>query len=500
MSPEYIQSVIKSNEVLRSEADSLKAQVNVLQSQLDYLKRRLFGKTSERFIADKNQLTLSDDWGTTEEEEDERESEKITYERKKSRKPGSGRQEIPDDIPRKIIRLEPNLDTTGMVKIDEKVTEQLEYKPAEFYATKYVRPVYMDDSTGMRKIFCAELPALCIPKGKAGPSLVAHTLVAKCEDHMPLFRIVKQVNRDCGIRLPESSTLDWFNVGCFWIVALVRRMEEIIMSSGYVQIDESFLKVMIKPTGGKSTQGYMWVRYSPELKIAAFHFDRKRNGKVARELIGDDFEGVVQSDGLVVYDFLDDRPKIKHAGCNGHARRGFEKSLKNNKVCSKKALAVYRKIFAVEDEAKEKGMTPDERLRLRKEKTVPVMEEFKKWLDEEVHKAPPKSTMSKAILYTLGRWKALTVFLEDGVVEVSNNLIENVIRPLALGRRNWLFAGSPKGAERLALVYSIILTCKLHGVNSFKYLSDVLRQLPLREAGDIDDLLPWNWADPEDSS
>lgn len=500
MTPETIQGILSENETLHGDVKSLKEENVSLQSEnvrlkdeLAYLRRQIYGQKREKYIPTENQLTLSKDWH---DEEREQETEKVSYERHKPKGRRNGRDEIPAHIPRDVEVLEPDCDTSGMEKLGEKATEQLEYKPPEFRVRRIVRPFYADESSDERKIICAKLPPLCIDKGKAGPSLVAHTLVSKCEDHLPLYRVLNQVKRDCGMGLPKSSVEDWFNAGAFWAGALVRRMEEIMMAGHYVQIDESYLKVMVQPTGGKSTRGYMWVRHSPELKIAVFNFNLRQNSKVAAKLIGDDFEGIVQSDGLLAYDFLEQRKKIKHGGCNGHARRYFEKSLGNDRVRADYALKVYRNIFKVEKEAKEKGLSPEERLRLRKERSAPLMAEFKEWLEIELHKVRPKDKIGKAFTYALGRWKELTLFLEDGMVEISNNLIENVIRLLALGRRNWLFAGSPKGAERLAAVYSVILTCKLHEVNSFKYLSDVLRRLPLRKNGDIDDLLPWNWAEP----
>lgn len=504
MSPESINNIITDNNNLQLNVDSLQSEVQVLKSQnislkdeLLYLKRKIFGQSTERHIPSDNQLTLSPDWNKAEHEEPPQ-FEKISYDRKKSKKRDKGREDIPAHIPRKEMIIEPDCDTSKMKKMSEKVTEQLEYKPPQFYVTRIVRPVYVDGSTGDSKIICAELPALCIDKGKIGPSLVAHTIVAKCEDHTPLYRILHQVKRDCGMELAKTSILDCFNRGCFWASALVKRMEEVMIGGSYIQIDESFLKVMIKPTAGKSTRGYMWVRHSPERNIVVFDFNRKQNSKVAEQLVDENYTGVVQSDGLVVYDFLGKRKNITHAGCNGHGRRYFEKSLGNDKERSEKALLVYKKIFEIEKIAKDKGLSAEERLFLRKEKTVPIMDAFKKWMDKEVHDILPKSKIGIAFKYTLNRWKELTVFLGDGRVEISNNLIENVIRPLALGRRNWLFASSEKGADNLATAYSIILTCKLHGVNSFKYLSDVFRKLPLRNNGNIDDLLPWNWTDPEE--
>jgi hypothetical protein len=264
------------------------------------------------------------------------------------------------------------------------------------------------------------------------------------------------------------------------------------MQSGYVQIDESTLRVMIKPTNGKSKTGYMWLRYSPQLHIVVFDYDRHRNTAAAKKLVGD-FQGVLQSDGYVVYDTYSSTEGVVHAGCHAHARRGFEKSKGNDKTRANYALKIYKDLFDVEKDAKEAQLSSEERLALRQERSVPLIEGFKKWLDEQVHNVRPKSNIGKAILYCLGRWDELTQFMHDGRIEISNNLIENCVRPYALGRKNWLFAGSEDAARRMAIIYSVQMTCKLLGINFFKYLTHVLEEMPKRKSGDIDDLLPMNW-------
>jgi transposase len=493
MSPEAIAHILTENQNLKEDKRILQSENAELKEQLSYLRRQIFGQKRERFIPE-NQTSL--DLGLSDEEVPV-EMEKINYERrKKQKKAPHGREEIPAHVPRKDNHIEPDFDISGMEKVADKITEQLEYKPPEFYATRIFRPVYVEVVDGERKMHCPPLPPLCIDKGKAGPTLVAHALVSKGEDHIPLYRLKAQIKRDCDMEIPLSSLNNWFARGCFWTGIIARRLEQMVRECGYIQMDESPLKVMIKPTGGKSRRGYMWLRHAPEQSIAVFHYDRRWSAAVAEELIGPDYEGILQSDGHKAYEALGKRERITHSGCHGHARRGFEKSLRNDKKRSEHVLKIYRRLFAIEEEAKIQAMNPDERLALRKEKSVPLMSDFKEWLDAEIHNVLPKSKIGKAIIYTLGRWKELTHFLEDGRIEISNNLIENLFRPLALGRRNWMFCGSEDGARCLADLYTVLATCKLHSVNSFKYLCDVLKKLPARKEGDIDDLLPMNWKEP----
>lgn len=501
MSPEAIERILTDNKHLRENNGVLKSENECLKEQLAEMRRMIFGQKRERFIPDENQTLL--DLGIDGNEIPD-ETEDISYNRRKKKKQTPhGREEIPAHFPRHDVHIKPDFDTTGMQKLPDRITEQLEYKAPEFHVTRYIRPVYVEVVDGERKFHCPQLPPLCIDKGKAGPTMVARIMVAKGEDHMPIYRQQKQIRRDCGMEIPLSSLESWYAKGCHWMDRIAKRLDQLLLKCSYLQMDESPLKVMIKPTNGKSSRGYMWSRYGPEVGIAIFHYDRRWSAAVAEELIGPDYQGILQTDGLKAYDSLGNRKTIIHAGCHGHARRGFERSLKNDKKRAKHVLKIYRRLFAIEDEALKLNMSPAKRLELRQRKSAPIMDEYKEWLDTEIlnPKVLPKNKIGIAILYVLNRWNELTRFLEDGRIEFSNNWIENLFRLLALGRRNYLFAGSENGARRLASLYTILLTCKLNGVNSFKYLGDVLKELPLREEdADIDDLLPMNWKEPESST
>ena len=220
---------------------------------------------------------------------------------------------------------------------------------------------------------------------------------------------------------------------------------------------------------------------------------KTRNQKNIKDLIPDIYTGRVQSDGLNLYNFLDLRELITHVNCHGHARRGFKEALGNDKKRARQMLDMYKDLFAIEAFALENKLTAKQRLLLRIEKSKPVIDEMKLWLDKAVLEVPPKSLTGKAIGYMLSRWAALTVFLKDGRIELSNNLVENRFRKLALGRRNWLFTKTEDGARNLAAIYSVLGTCELNGINPYEYLCDLLEKLPTRNANDIEDLLPMNW-------
>jgi transposase len=514
MSPEAIASLIyentelkaqvqrfgdlfSENTELKSENMRLKDEITDLTSQHEWLKRQIFGQKSERFIpAHDAQCSLALE-GLAQAQPPETTTQTITYSRKNpnANKTPHGRDEIPAHIPRVTIEIEPDYDTTGMERVADKISEQLEYKPPEFFVKRYVRPVHATTLNGRRTLLSPDLPPLCIDKGKLGATVVAHTIISKCQDHLPLYRIANMISRDCTMSIPESTIRDAFKQGTMLLGAIVHRLEEIALKSNYLQMDESTIKVMIQPTTGKSHGGYMIVRHAPLEKIIVFDYQKTRNVERGKKLLTA-FKGTLQSDGLNLYPIICEELKLTPAGCMDHCRRGFEKALTNDKQCASQALDLIRPLYAVEETARQNGFTPEKRLMLRKEKSVSAFEAFIAWCGETLKHTTPKSPIGKAIIYTLDRKAELGRFLEDGKVELSDILIENAIRPLALGRKNFMFAGSEDGARRLAIGYSIIGTCLRCGLNVRNYLNYVLEELPKRMAKNIDDLLPMNWKDP----
>jgi transposase len=478
----------KEIKVLRDENQHLK-------DRIAWFEKQIFGQKTERYVSNDQQTELP---LNVPKKEIEVSQETVTYTRDKVKKhTPHGRDEIPAHLPRIDKKIEPDFDTSGYVKIAEKITEELHYKPAEFYVLRIIRPVLKKNVDGETVICTPGLPNRCIDKGIAGSSLVAQLLVTKCVDHNPLYRFGEQIKRYCNFDIPYSTLSGWFSKGAFWLSSLVPALQNRILNSGYFQIDESTIKVMIEPTKGKSHLGYMVQTLSPELNIVTFHYMRTRNQKNIKDLIPDSYTGRVQSDGLNLYDFLDFRESVIHINCHGHARRGFKDALGNDEKRARCMLDMYKKLFAVEAFAAENNFSAENRLQLRLEKSKPIIDEMKLWLDKAVLEVPPKNLIGKAIGYMLSRWNALTVFLKDGRVELSNNLVENRFRKLALGRRNWLFTKSEEGARNLAAIYSVLGTCELNGINPYVYLCDLLEKLPARNSNDIDDLLPMNWKPSE---
>ena len=489
--------LMNENTGLKTENLQLKDRLADLTHQHEWLKRQVYGQKSERFIpAHDAQCSLALP-GLSEAQPQEPETQTITYSRKNpsANKTPHGRDEIPAHIPRVIIEIPADFDTTGLERVADKVTEQIEYEPPKFYVNRYVRPVFALIVNGRRTLLSPDLPPLCIDKGKLGATVVAHTIISKCQDHLPHYRIAKMISRDCEMSIPESTIRDAFKQGTLLLSAIVNRMEQIALASSYLQMDESSIRVMIQPTNGKSHGGYMIVRHAPLEKIVLFDYQKTRNVERGKKLLTD-FKGTLQSDGLNLYPIICKDLSLTPAGCMDHCRRGFEKALTNDKQRATQALDLLRPLYEVEEIARKEELIAGKRLELRKEKSASLFDAFFTWCGETLKQTTPKSPIGKAICYALERKAELGRFLEDGKVEISDILIENAIRPLALGRKNFMFAGSEDGARRLSIGYSIIGTCLRNGRNVRNYFNNVLVELPKRMAKNIDDLLPMNWKDP----
>ncbi len=482
-----------------NEIDVLKKNNRILSDENQHLKYRIawfekqiFGQKTERYTPSEQQQELPLDVPKIDVEV---KTETVTYDRTTVKKKASPEKE--DGFPAHLRRIdkviEPGFNTDGYIKINDKITEELHYKPAEFYVLRLIRPVLKKVVDDEVTISTPELPPRCIEKGKAGSSVVAQLLVTKCVDHNPLYRFQDQIKRYCNYDIPYSTLSGWFAQGAFWLESLVPAMQKSIYESRYFQIDETTIRVMIEPTAGKSHLGYMVQLLSPELKVVTFHYMKTRNLINIKELIPQGYKGKVQTDGLNLYDFLDLREWIVHANCHAHSRRGFKDALDNDPVRARWILDKYKELFAVEEIAKAQELSAKQRLELRLEKSKPIIDEMKVWLDKTVLEVTPKSLIGKAVAYTLNRWKGLTQFLSDGAIELSNNLVENGFRKMALGKRNYMFTKTEQGARNLATIYSVLGTCYLQGINPFDYLCDVLEKLPARKSNDITDLLPMNW-------
>jgi transposase len=472
---------------LIDKVENLEAKVMEFSFQLEQLRKMVYGSRHERFVpTDPGQLTLGLDVGIT---VPEPVTQKVTYERQKTAQPVSppSRMPLPSTLPRQEILLEPLEDLTGMKKIGEEITEQLDYRPGSLFVKRFIRPKYA--RKGCEGIVVASLPDRPIEKGIPGAGLLAHILIDKFTDHLPIYRQVERFTRE-GIPLSTSTLSDWITQSCALLKPLAEVQQREVLSSSYLGLDETPIKVLDKEKKGTTHRGYHWVYYSVEKKLVWFDYQPSRGREGPRQHLAG-FKGFLQTDGYSVYDEFGKEKDIHLLGCMAHARRKFMEARDNDRERAEQSLERIQKLYELEREWK--GKPVEEITTLRRERALPILEEWKDWMVENYPDVPPKSLIGGAISYSLSRWDKLARYTEEGRLQIDNNLVENAIRPVALGRKNYLFAGSHEGARRAAMIYSFLGSCKKNGINPFEWMRDVLERLPSHKANKLHELLPNNW-------
>jgi transposase len=466
------------------------AQILILKHELDQLKRLIFGAKSERFVPAIGAEQQALDFGEPEQPTIEPQIQLVEYTRKKAtdHKP-TGRLPLPAHLPREQVVIEPEHDVTGWKKIGEEITESLEHQPGKLYVKQYVRPKYAEP-TG-EGVVVAELPARPIEKCTAGASLLALILVEKYVDHLPVYRQIERLKRE-GIRLSTSTINDWITASCKLLNPLYEALRKEVFSCGYIQADETTLKVLDKQKKGTTHQGYHWAYHAPVEKLVYFDYRRGRGREGPSECLKD-FKGYLQTDGYGGYEAFDNKRGITLIHCMAHARRMFFESKDNDKDRSDYVLQEMQLLYEIEEHIRQNNLADAEIVAIRQEKALPILKGLKEWMIKAVPSVIPKSPIGKAIHYSLQRWEKLSVYVNDAKLEIDNNQVENAIRPIALGRKNYLFAGSDEGARRSAMLYSFFGSCKRHQVNPYEWLLDVMETLPSYPINKIQNLLPHNW-------
>jgi len=473
---------VQTQQELAAENILLRQEVAFLKEELAQLKRLVFGSKKERYIpTDSAQQSLFEGPKAAEVPQ----IETVSYERKKPANKGKAKRLLlPGHLPRKEEVLEPENLTPESKKIGEKVTEVLEYTPGKFHVHKTVRPVYKQDG----QIKVAALPAQVIPSGNAGASLLAYILVSKFIDHLPFYRQVQIFKRD-GMNIPESTITGWFTKSCELLEPLYEELLSRIRDSSYIQADESPIPVLTSQKPGSTHKGYQWVFHLPKSKIVVFQYHQSRGQSVPKEVLAG-FNGCLQTDGYVGYKDVARRKDIVHIACMAHARRKFEAAQENDPERANHALVEFQKLYAIERYCKENGLSPGEIRKLRQQDAKPVLGALKLWMEGQYAQVLPKSAIGKAMAYSLKLWPQLVGYTQNGEWAIDNNAVENKIRPLALGRKNYLFAGSHQAAQQAAMMYSFFGTCKLNGIGPMQWLTDTLRVLPDYKVNQVSTLLP----------
>lgn len=396
--------------------------------------------------------------------------------RKAPRRRGVGRQRA--DLPRvrEVIevaeaeRLCPCCNEP-MPPIGEVITEELDFQPAVLRVREIVRIKYACKAHEESGVVQAELPPRAIAKGSAGPSLISHIVVSKYKDHLPLYRLSRIFER-FGVFLAESTLGDWIKDAAELLFPVVAAIKTSVLESFVIHSDDTGILVQDRGHPNGSRRSFLWA-YVGDRQEVVFDFTpgRTRDGPV--QFLGD-YRGHLQVDAYSGYDAILRKGTVVEVGCWAHARRYFFEALPTSKVNANDALVAIRLLYEVEREAKVNQLDHEATKLLRQQQSKPILDQMKPWLESLKKAALPKSPLGQAIGYALNQWTALNRYLEDGRLAIDNNLVERQIRTVAVGRKNWLFAGSAEGARRAAALYSIICTCALQGVEPWAYLTDTL--------------------------
>jgi transposase len=501
--------LIKQYEAQKAENKALKERLAQQDLIIAKLQKMVFGPTSERYVKEEvasNQIPLFG--GNQMPQAAEKEKQTITYQRDKpeKKKRETKRIPLPEDLPRIDITIEPLEDVTGFIKIGEEVTEILDIIPPQFRVIRLIRPKYAKPQAKTEEvdhpIVIAPMPSRVIDKGIASTRLMAYIIMSKFIDHLPYYRQIKMFQR-IGVNIKSNTINGWIAKNCVLLEPLYDALCKYQFSQPYLQADETTIKVLrIKKTGkkGKAHTGYYWVYYNPIDNHVVFIFDPGRGRVYPAEHLKN-FSGKLQTDGLSVYDAFDKLPHIIVLACMAHVRRKFVEALSNDKERAQKVLLKIQQLYKIEEQVREENYSAEQRLNLRQEKALPIMRELKSYLEEQYNSMQvlPKSAIGQAIKYALGQWKYLERYLDDGRVEIDNNLVENAIRPVALGRKNYLFAGSEQGAKWGAIIYTLLGSAIRHGHNPLDYLTDVLRRLPDSKTSQLHQFFPANWTKAPES-
>ncbi len=495
-----------------AEISQKNAEIKKLSDTLLWLRRKVFGKMSEKNLPlDPDQLLLFEQEHLTDEERARLDKEVEAAEQQMTKtitvkvKP-SRRDLDTTGLPTEVIDIYPDGTTDENGKLKDEYVEigtdessRLEHIAAKTYIKKTVihKVMLKSDSNNKtpedRRIICARLPLAPVNRCMAGASVLTDIIIGKFMYHLPFYRQIQQY-KESGITISDSTMGGWYEAAVEKLKLLYDILRQHILQSEYIQIDESVLPV-IDSEKHKARNGYEWCVRDAIRGAVMFYYDRgSRGGKVAREILGA-YKGAVQCDGYDAYDQFEKNDNITVYGCWAHARRKFVDALNENNRLATEALCFIRKIYKVESDADKAGLNADERKEQRLKISYPTIRLFETWMKETYLKVLPNSKMGDAIEYTYSLLPRLSRYVNDGRINIDNNLIENAIRPLALGRKNYLFCGNDASAYRAAIVYSLISTCKAADVDPRTWMEDVLRKIPYyqRDQRDLAELLPFNW-------
>jgi transposase len=487
-------------------------EIETLKLQIARLRRQAFGRSSEKLgqVIGRLELSLEEleaDQAAAGERPDEPAAAPAGVAATSEVKRRRGRRPLPEHLPRTDVVHAPACVCPAcggaMRKVGEDVTETLDYIPGRFEVIRHVRPAF--SCRRCETMAQAPMPSLPIDRGRPGPGLLAHVLISKYCDHLPLYRQAQIYARE-GVDLDRATMADWVGKTAGLLRPLVDAIAAHVMSAAKLHADDTPVPVL-DPGRGRTRTGRLWVYLRDDRPCAGaappavlYRYSPDRKGEHPRAHLGS-FRGLLQADGYAGFDHLyaaknGRSPTVVEVACWAHVRRKFyDVHQATRSPMAEDLLKRIAGLYAVEDEAR--GLPAERRRLIRQEKTAPLIDELAAVLDAMLPKLPGKSELAAAIRYARNHWTALRRHLDDGRLEIDNNAAERQIRPLALGRKNYLFAGSDAGGERAAALYTLIQTAKLNGIDPLTWLRDVLTRIADHPINRIADLLPWNIGRPE---
>ncbi|UZE97201.1 IS66 family transposase [Alkalimarinus alittae] len=485
----------------QAEVDKKQARVEQLEEQWRLFLHRKFASQSEKAPGQGELFNETEE--TAEDPILELDAEAILSPETKTKAKTRGRKPLPSELPRvKVIHDLPESERQcpcgcQLSEIGEETSEQLDIIPAKIRVLQHIQKKYACKACE-DKVKTAFKPAQPIPKSNASAGLLAHIAVSKYQDALPLYRQEGMFKR-VGIHLPRQTLANWVIRSSELLQPLINLMRDQLLASPVIHCDETVVKVLKEPDKPASSQSYMWVQVAgpPQQRIILFDYDQSRSGQVPLRLLSG-YQGYLQTDGYEGYNAVASQPGVTQLCCMAHARRKFMEAKKAQPKAKAKtrskvdvAIDMIGKLYGLERAYQD--ATPENRYQMRQEKAKPVLEKLRHWLDKTLPAVPPTTLLGKALNYLHKYWSRLTTYLEDGRLNIDNNIAENAIRPFVIGRKNWLFSDTPRGAHASARIYSVIETAKANGLEPYAYLKQLFTELPrVSSVDDVEALLPWN--------
>jgi len=498
-----VQLLQQENASLRQLLEQAQVQINLLRQKLDTLARRMFGKKSEQLDSAQLQLLLQ---GLAQSQAQELPQPSPLPVVQKPRSPGTHSQRLRTPENLEVVRevIEPEVvlaEPEKYKRISEEVSRLLDYQPGKFFWHETVRPKYVKIEDRAVAPVVAAAPSRVSEGCLAAPGLLAHLLVSKFADHLPFYRLQMIFWQRHEVFIARQQMVLWMGQCVALLEAVVICIKKEVQQSPYVQVDETPVRYLDPEQPGRCGQGYLWTALVPG-KCVLYDWHASRAANCLESLLGKEFKGKIQCDGYSAYPaFAKDKSAVELIGCLAHARRGFFEAKEQTPQVAGWILNQIRILYRWEEQLRQSRAGPADREALRSSHSRMVTARLKRALEKLEPRYLPKSLMGQAISYALNQWPLLERFLEHGEVEIDNNLVENAIRPTAVGKKNWMFFGSEDAGRRNAVIFTLIQNCRMHGVEPHSYLKDLLERLPTMTNQDkLDALTPLNWKNAREKS